>query len=153
MKPIKSDKFLHIVASTPLVSIDLVIRNERGLVLLGYRTNNPAKGCWFVPGGIIRKNERLDSAFNRIFKNEIGLIHNRDDSKFLGVFEHYYPENFLEVDNVDTHYVVLAHEICIADNVKVLGDDQHSELRWWSVCDLLANPSVHKNTKAYFDLL
>lgn len=151
MKPIKSDKFLNIVASTPLVSIDLVIRNKQGRVLLGYRTNNPAKGYWFVPGGIIRKNERLDAAFNRISENEIGLIYDRDDSKFLGVFEHYYPENFLEADNVDTHYVVLAHEIHLPDHTKILGDDQHSELRWWSVPELLANSYVHAYTKAYFE--
>ncbi len=150
MNDIKADKFLRIVELTPLVSIDLIIRNDAEQVLLGYRSNSPAKGRWFVPGGIVKKNESLELAFNRISKKEIGLNLNRDASTFLGVFEHLYPDNFLERDNIDTHYVVLAHEIRVADSVRILRDDQHSELIWWSVSDLLGDPAVHDNTKAYF---
>ena len=54
--------FLHIVDATPLVSIDLVLRNERDEVLLGQRKNRPAQGIWFVPGGRIRKNERVTTS-------------------------------------------------------------------------------------------
>jgi hypothetical protein len=51
--------FHSVVRLAPLVSIDLIIRNARGEVLLGLRNNEPAKGLFFVPGGIIRKQERL----------------------------------------------------------------------------------------------
>ncbi|HVL76288.1 MAG TPA: NUDIX domain-containing protein, partial [Noviherbaspirillum sp.] len=60
------DTFGRIVAATPLVSIDLVLTNERGQVLLGYRSNRPAQHCWFVPGGRIRKDESLEEAWGRI---------------------------------------------------------------------------------------
>jgi colanic acid biosynthesis protein WcaH len=43
--------FKKIVESTPLISIDLVVRNDQGSVLLGKRTNRPAQNFWFVPGG------------------------------------------------------------------------------------------------------
>jgi len=49
-----------------LVSIDLIIRNARDEVLLGLRSNEPAKGFYFVPGGMIRKGERLGEAFASI---------------------------------------------------------------------------------------
>ena len=45
-----------------LVSTDLIIRNARGEVLLGLRNNEPTKELFFVPGGIIRKQERLHEA-------------------------------------------------------------------------------------------
>ncbi|TOB15241.1 NUDIX domain-containing protein, partial [Vibrio parahaemolyticus] len=49
--------FKLVVASTPLVSIDLIIRNSKRQILLGQRTNRPAQGFWFVPGGRICKDE------------------------------------------------------------------------------------------------
>jgi hypothetical protein len=42
----------------PLVSIDLIIRDNADRVLLGLRNNEPAKGYFFVPGGIILKDCR-----------------------------------------------------------------------------------------------
>ena len=58
--------FQTIVQNTPLVSIDLVIKNAQDQVLLGRRNNRPAQGYWFVPGGRIRKNETLAQAFKRL---------------------------------------------------------------------------------------
>ena len=51
-----------VIRLAPLIAIDLVIRNARDEVLLGLRKNEPAKGCYFVPGGMILKNERLADA-------------------------------------------------------------------------------------------
>jgi len=62
-----------IVRLAPLVAIDLIIRNARDEVLLGLRSNEPAKGFYFVPGGMIRKGERLREAFARVLKDETGL--------------------------------------------------------------------------------
>src|SRR5262245_15102798 len=62
--------FLQVVRDAPLVSIDLIVRNLEGEVLLGLRNNRPAQGWWFVPGGIVRKNERFEQAFRRISQAE-----------------------------------------------------------------------------------
>ena len=59
-----------VIRLAPLISIDLVIRNGRDEVLLGLRKNEPAKGLFFVPGGMILKNERLVDAFARLVKTE-----------------------------------------------------------------------------------
>ena len=58
------------VRLTPLVAIDRIIRNGRDEVLLGLRNNEPAKGCYFVSGGIVLKNGRLAEAFTRLVKSE-----------------------------------------------------------------------------------
>ncbi|WP_324295571.1 NUDIX domain-containing protein [Rheinheimera sp. UJ51] len=55
--------FSTVLASTPLVSIDLLIENTKGEILLGERKNRPAQGFWFVPSGRILKNESLAAAF------------------------------------------------------------------------------------------
>lgn len=63
---LKLDTFRTVVESTPLVSIDLVVRNQQGNILLGERTNRPAQGYWFVPGGRILKDETFEGAFKRL---------------------------------------------------------------------------------------
>jgi len=75
MRPrfLNKDEFAQVVRNTPLVSIDLIIRDPDEHVLVGLRTNEPAKGKWFVPGGVVRKYERLADAFARIFKAELDL--------------------------------------------------------------------------------
>ena len=54
--------FTTVIDSSPLVSIDLVVLDREGNVLLGERLNRPAQGYWFVPGGRITKNESLADA-------------------------------------------------------------------------------------------
>lgn len=142
------EEFLHIVDATPLVSIDLVIRNERGEALLGWRVNRPAQNSWFVPGGRIRKNERVKEALQRISERELGVT--IAEAKLLGVFDHIYEDNFLGAPKVNTHYVVLGFSAGLPSQTDFTADDQHSELKWWNVSDLLASRDVHENTKAYF---
>ena len=148
--PVNDEKFLRLVATAPLVSIDLIIRSEDQRVPLGKRTNRPAKGYWFVPGGSIRKNERIASAFERISKTELGQPLKLKEARFVGVFEHLYEDNFLGADDVDTHYVVLAYECRLESAAPIKLDGQHSEARWWHVDELLESESVHEKTKAYF---
>ena len=144
------DDFHSVVRLAPLVSIDLIIRNARGEVLLGLRNNEPAKGLFFVPGGIIRKQERLHEAFARILKRETNYDAPLEDARLLGVYEHFYDANSFGDENFGTHYVVLAHELKLADASALKSDAQHSEMRWWDERDLLASDQVHENTKAYF---
>ena len=71
--------FTTVINSTPLVSIDLLIENTDGKILLGYRNNRPAKGYWFVPGGRIQKGESMDDAFQRLTQSEIGEVFKREN--------------------------------------------------------------------------
>jgi len=142
--------FLRIVDGTPLVSIDLILKNAAGEILLGRRTNRPAQGMWFVPGGRIRKNERVAEALLRISQRELGV--GISQAKLLGAFDHLYPDNFLGAPGVSTHYVVLGMETAWPDGASVQADDQHDEFKWWTAAEILASKEVHENTKAYFRL-
>lgn len=154
---LEEDHFLKVISGAPLVSIDLVVRNSQEQVLLGLRTNPPAKGMWFVPGGRVRKNERLEQAFDRIIATELGPDLTQalsfKDAVFLGVYQHFYPDNALQAPNVSTHYVALGYELMVTAGEIFSADlaDQHSQQKWWSVDEMLAASDVHFNTKAYID--
>jgi len=147
---LERDELAQVVRLAPLVSIDLIIEDGQGRVLLGMRTNTPARGYWFVPGGRILKNERITQAFERVVKNELGLELNYDQAEFVGVFEHIYSTNFALAEDFGTHYVVLAHRVKLPGAVDISADNQHSELVWFDKDKILSDEKVHPNTKAYF---
>ncbi|MBC3302947.1 GDP-mannose mannosyl hydrolase [Pseudomonas sp. SWRI18] len=145
--------FQTVVASTPLVAIDLVIKNRRGEVLLGLRVNRPAHGFWFVPGGRIQKNESLDTAFRRITLDELGRTFERASARLLGVFEHFYADSVFADAGTgpDTHYVVLGYCLELDDNPALQPPaEQHQQFRWWPQDELRFSPRVHAHTRAYF---
>lgn len=142
---------LTVVANTPLISFDLILRNPANQVLLGLRNNRPARGYWFVPGGRVMKDERLQEAFLRITAAEMGQSIPLAEGKFLGVYQHFYADNFSGQPDISTHYIVLGIELCLVQALLEKPLAQHSDWRWWSIEELLLNPEVHPNTKAYFD--
>ena len=148
---IDDDQFLKVIEAAPLVSIDLIIENNEGGILLGKRINRPAQGYWFVPGGRIRKNENITDAFTRISIAELGTALSINDAQLLGAYNHIYEDNYLDKEGINTHYVVLGYKIKWPNDLEIQPDDQHSELKWWPVRELLDNTDVHQNTKAYFE--
>lgn len=145
-----TELFKSVVANTPLISVDLIVRNLRGQILLGQRVNRLAQGYWFVPGGRVRKDERLANAFTRLVHEELGLIAcSIQDALFLGPFEHFYVDNF-SGDDFSTHYVVLGYQLDIDAIPAQLPHEQHHSYCWFSVDELLNSPEVHLHTKQYF---
>ena len=144
------EDFDDVVRLTPLVAIDLIVRSPEGRILVGRRTNEPAKGSFFVPGGRITKNETLAAAFRRISLAELGVEKRIGEARFVGVYEHFYATNNHEVAGFGTHYVVLAYELTSPVQALPLPKDQHGEFAWLTEAELRRNPEVHQNTKAYF---
>ena len=58
--------FKQVVQHSPLFGVDLIVVNSQNGVLMGERINAPAKGFWFVLGGRVYKNERLEQALLRV---------------------------------------------------------------------------------------
>lgn len=145
------DELADVVKNAPLVSIDLIVKNDKGEVLVGLRKNEPARGFWFVPGCRILKDERIAEAFGRTGHEELGINLAFEDASFLGVFEHLYPNNFTEKEDFSTHYVVLAYEVKVPETLLDLPKAQHSEYKWLSAESLHKEQNVHAYTKAYFD--
>jgi len=64
--------FLLFSRMTPLVNVDLLIKNEQGKTLLTWRDDGYWKPGWHVPGGIIRYKETLADRVRAVAKNELG---------------------------------------------------------------------------------
>ena len=105
-------------------------------VLVGKRINPPAKGCFFVPGGRIFKSELKKVALRRILKEELGYVikkHNSRSISELGIYEHFYKDNFMNDRNFTTHYVVIAYLLPFESLKKVKGlkiNHQHTKYKW-----------------------
>lgn len=147
---LSEDDFLTVVSHTPLISIDLVVRNRAGEVLLGLRKNEPAKGYWFVPGGRIYKGERLENALHRICREELGHIGGGEHPAFIGIFEHFYDTNFAQRPGVTTHYIVLGYQLSWTSEDMSFNRAQHHAYQWVDVETLLARDDIHPNTKMFF---
>ncbi|PKF63067.1 GDP-mannose mannosyl hydrolase [Psychromonas sp. psych-6C06] len=144
------DTFKSIIKNTPLVSIDLVVYNQKGEVLLGKRNNRPAQGYWFVPGGRILKDESMAEAFKRLTLNELGTEFTILDAQLIGPFDHFYTNN-LTGEDFSTHYVALGYRLTIDDELLALPTKQHNDYNWFGVEQLLEHPQVHKHTRWYFE--
>jgi len=142
--------FENVIRLTPLVAIDFIIRSPEGKILVGRRTNEPARGVFFVPGGRITKNESRSAAFRRISQEELGIGLDMADARFHSVNDHFYDTNRFFKPGFGTHYVTLAYEITLDLELSSLPKDQHGEFEWLSPVELLRSGEVHDNTKAYF---
>ncbi|CAB3753887.1 GDP-mannose mannosyl hydrolase [Paraburkholderia solisilvae] len=151
MAKLGNTEFLSVVSNTPLIALDLILPDEQGRYLLGRRVNRPAQGAWFVPGGRVRKDERLDDAFARLAREELGLHGvDRSGAELIGVYEHFYDDNFSGKDGISTHYVVLGYRFRLPQRPPHLPLDQHSDYRWASAEDIARDEAVHENSRAYF---
>ena len=142
--------FSTVIESTPLVSIDLVIKNKRGEALLGQRLNRPAKNYWFVPGGRILKNEPLADAFKRLTLEELGQEFSLEQASLLAPFDHFYEDNVFG-DDFSTHYVAIAYVLtleCALDKLPM--NVQHDNYQWFNIDELMKLDEVHQHTKNYF---
>lgn len=147
---LRDEDFAHIVRNAPLVSIDIVLRDPDGFAFLGLRNNEPAKDIYFVPGGVIRKNEPIAEAFARILQVETGLTLPFSQARLLGAYEHFYATNRFHDPCYGTHYVVLGYELRLMQRPDLQLDAQHRDHRWMMPRDILVSDVVHENTKAYF---
>jgi colanic acid biosynthesis protein WcaH len=147
---ITDNEFACVVRYAPLPSIDLIIRDPDSRVLVGLRTNEPAKNYYFVPGGVIRKDESIELGFARILRSETGCNATLSEARFLGVFQHIYSTNRFGDPSYGTHYVVLAYELQLDNRPAIVLDAQHSMSKWMTEAELASARDVHENTKAYF---
>lgn len=143
--------FSNIIENTPLVSIDLIVKNLDGQILLGKRLNRPAQNYWFVPGGRILKDEIIEAAFKRLTNEELGQEFSIEQAKLLGAYNHFYDDNVFG-DEFSTHYVALGYTLNLASELTRLPlNVQHKNYTWFDVEDLKVDPFVHQHTKWYFD--
>ena len=148
-------QFQQAVAALPLVSVDWVLTNPAGELLVGQRLNAPARGTWFTPGGRIRKGEALAAALRRVAAEELGLADEpagalAQRGEPMGAWDHFYPDAAFS-PTVPTHYVNLPYAARLTEaEVSALSlpvGEQHGHWQWLPLAQ--AADTVHVHVKPY----
>lgn len=66
------DVFLLVSKLTPMVNVDLLIRDSQGRNLLTWREDDHYGAGWQLPGGIVRFKERLETRARAVALSELG---------------------------------------------------------------------------------
>lgn len=71
-QPFPIEEFKSIYSRVPRICVDLIIKNEQG-VLLTLRQANGWEGQWHLPGGTIYIGETVQDAIDRVAEEELGI--------------------------------------------------------------------------------
>jgi len=71
-KGLSDEVFYFISRITPLINVDLLIKDEKGRALLSWRDDQYSGKGWHIPGGIIRFKETFETRIKEVAKSEIG---------------------------------------------------------------------------------
>ena len=66
------DLFLFAGRITPMVNVDLLIKNEKKQTLLTWRDDGYGKAGWHIPGGVIRYKEPIADRIRAVARTELG---------------------------------------------------------------------------------
>ncbi len=107
----------------PVVGVGVVIVNE-GKIALIKRGNEPSKGKWTIPGGIVELAESPESAVLREAKEETGL--DSDNPILLDVVSNV---DLDELGKVKYHYVIIDYLVHVRSGIAKASSDA-ADLHW-----------------------
>lgn len=151
--------FAKTVQYYPMISVNIIIKNDKGEYLWVKRKNNPAQGEWWIPGGRLFNGETITKGAVAVLKNETGItgkVVYQSREYFEEIFDtsqwdnddrHIYP---YEIEAV--HYIATVVVMSIENMDEVKLDDQSKEYTW-SKEILSAHPFLNNYFKACKDYL
>ena len=124
---------------TPLVCVDLLVKDKKGRVLLSWRDDEYHGRGWHIPGGIVRFKETFEERIQRTAQKEFGVAvqydpapltveqlivsENENRGHFIAfLYQCFVPEGF-DPSNInrkenDIGYLKW-HEICPSNLIKI----------------------------------
>lgn len=121
--------FAFALRITPMINVDLFVRDEQGRTLLSWRDDAYGTG-WHVPGGIIRLNEAAATRISIVARDELGLRIEAENSP-CHVHEHH-------AGYARGHFISLIYRCRPISNFlrpSILGnvkDPQPGQISWFS---------------------
>lgn len=142
------DVFLFISRITPLVNVDLLIKNKNSQTLLTWRDDGYWLPGWHVPGGIIRYKETVADRINAVAGRELGAkVKFKQDP--LAINEVIHPPS----RRIRGHFISLLYECTLVssldENLRYKeGTPSAGQWAWHDKCpaDIIA---VHKMYQRY----
>ena len=126
------DIFYYISRTTPLVNVDLLIKDQNNRVLLSWRDDEYAGNGWHIPGGIIRYKENIKKRVDEVSRLEL-------KGKVI------YEAAPIAVNEVITenqsdrgHFISLLYNCYLSDDYKIdngsLSSQDPGFLKWFNEC-------------------
>jgi ADP-ribose pyrophosphatase YjhB (NUDIX family) len=84
-QPFTYEEFKSIYSRVPRVTVDLIVKGPKG-ILLTLRESDGWKGQWHFPGGTVYLGETVESTVSRVAMEELGV--EVENSKFLSYLEY-----------------------------------------------------------------
>lgn len=139
---IESDVFNEIRKVIPIVCVDLVIP-KNGDILLVKRTEPPAQGQWWTPGGRILHGETIEEASVRKAKAEVHLDCRL--KKILGVTESIFDNMITNGKSLSIHTVNIVCLMELKDDTQQIRlDNGHSDYLWTKESFAGLHPAVEQ---------
>jgi 8-oxo-dGTP diphosphatase len=107
----------------PVVGVGAVIVQNRKIVLI-QRANEPSKGKWTIPGGLVNLAESLETAVIREAQEETGLA--AGDPSLLDVVSNV---DMDEQGKVKYHYVIIDYLVHVK-HLEAKAASDAADLRW-----------------------
>lgn len=141
---ISSEEYNKIKKILPIPCVDLIIRNEKGEILLIKRKNEPAKGLWWFPGGRVMLGESRKNAAIRKLKEECGIIANQTlEWKSCDIFLYDHEESY-NSHGISTLFIF------DVTNQSIELDEQSSDYSWKTIdnwIEIISNDFISTTLK------
>ncbi|MEM3626680.1 MAG: NUDIX hydrolase [Candidatus Bathyarchaeia archaeon] len=127
----------------PIVGVGAVIICD-GKILLEKRKNEPGKGKWSIPGGLVELGESLEQTVIREVKEETGL--DVADPEIIDVVD------TISVDEngrIKYHFVIVDYFLKLKGGTLKAADDAE-ELKWVEL-DEVENYDLTKTIRSFFE--
>lgn len=136
--------FFYISRITPLVNVDLLIKDENGRTLLSWRNDQYAGQGWHLPGGIVRFKETLETRVKKVAEAEMGVNISFGPIP-IAVNQFVYPER-----DIRSHFISILYECSLPSTFvpqnKGLSIGDRGYLIWHDSCpdNLLACHEIYR---------
>ena len=107
----------------PVVGIGAVVLNERKIILIE-RGNEPSKGKWTIPGGLVELGETPEQAVIREAKEEINL--DVENPTLIDVVSNV---DIDENGKIKYHYIIIDYFVHVKNGIAKASSDA-ADLRW-----------------------
>lgn len=116
--------FLYFTELFPNITIEVIIRDSTGRVLLLWRDDEQFGQGWHLPGGILRLGETMKFRHDNVLKNECGLDPKQD---IISSVFHKEIEQYFEYRRNRKHGISFVYNVKVNNDIKI-GNDA----KWFS---------------------
>jgi len=124
--------FFYISRTTPLVNVDLLIKDENKRTLLSWRDDKYCGKGWHLPGGIVRFKETLETRVKKVAETEIGVDMDFNTTP-IALNQVIIPEHNIRGHFISILYKCFLHGTFIPEN-KGLSPEDVGYLMWHDFC-------------------